>query len=657
MYKLCIFAGTTEGRELVEMLPNDKISIMVCVATEYGESLLPNVEGLEISAKRLTSDEMTELFELKRFDMVIDATHPYAEIVTQNIKESCTRTGTEYRRLIRDSESIDGAMLVRDIAEAVSCINSIQGNVLLTTGSKELEKFTDIEGFTDRVYARVLPMVESVGMCEKAGLKPSHIIAMQGPFTKQMNVATMKSIGASVMVTKESGASGGFYEKTQAAEEAGAKLIVIGRPKDNEGLSFPDIIKLLESRFDISIRRDVAIVGIGPGSRSCMTGEALDCIRNAECLIGAKRMLEAVATQGQVQYDAILPGDIADFIASHGNFRRFAVVMSGDTGFYSGTKKLLPLLDKCNVNVIPGISSLSYLCAKAGTSYENVHLTSLHGRETDIAAKVRKHGRVFTLVGGDDGIKKLCRMLCESGLEDAWLTVGERMSYPDERIISGTAAELSDIDFKPLSAALIEHETQKTPVTQGLPDTAFQRGSSEKGVVPMTKSEVRAVCLSKLRLMPDSVCWDIGAGTGSVAIEMALAASCGHVYAIEKNEEAVELIRENIRRFGITNISVVHGNAPEALAKLPAPTHAFIGGTYGGMRDIIELLKAKNNFVRITATAIAVETVAELSRCLKEFGFNDKEVVQLSVARGRSVGAYTLMTAQNPIYIFTMQEA
>jgi precorrin-6Y C5,15-methyltransferase (decarboxylating) len=171
----------------------------------------------------------------------------------------------------------------------------------------------------------------------------------------------------------------------------------------------------------------------------------------------------------------------------------------------------------------------------------------------------------------------------------------------------------------------------------------------------MTKSEVRAVSLSKLRLTRDAVCWDVGAGTGSVALEMALLAPGSRVYAIERNEKARQLMEENARRLSAENMTIVAGSAPDACRELPAPTHAFIGGSGGGLREIIALLLEKNPHVRIVATAVTLETVAELTACLKEFPFTETEAVSLTVARDRKAGPYRLMTGQNPIYIFTMQ--
>ena len=250
----------------------------------------------------------------------------------------------------------------------------------------------------------------------------------------------------------------------------------------------------------------------------------------------------------------------------------------------------------------------------------------------------------------------LCRRLTEAGLGDAAVSVGERLSYPEERITRGRAEALKDRSFDPLSVALIENErAEGAPAAFGLPDEAFTRGSGEEGVVPMTKSEVRAVCLSKLDLTEDALCWDVGAGTGSVAIEMARLAKRGHVYAIERKEAALALLEKNKAAFGTDNMTIVPGAAPEACAGLPAPTHAFIGGSSGNLKEILALLLEKNPAVRIVATAVSLESAAELTGCMSSFEDGEAQAISLTVARGRKAGRYHLMNGQNPIYIFTLQ--
>ena len=652
MCKLCVFAGTTEGRELVEFLCTQEVSVTACVATEYGETLLSPRDNLTISAQRLTREEMEALFSRENYDMVIDATHPYASVVTEYIAAACESAGVRYQRLLRSGcKAGEDAVFVPDIPAAVEYLNHTEGTILLTTGSKELAKYTGLYDFASRVYARVLPMEDSLRLCQSAGLKPAHILAMQGPFSVEMNVAMLKSVGAKYLVTKDSGTTGGFDEKVTAARTANATLVVIGRPPQRDGLSLTETISFLCREFKLQRKPKVTIVGIGPGSREAMTLEVRHALEEADCLIGAKRMLEASLRPGQGVLDAVSPAKIAEYINNHPEFNRFTVAMSGDVGFFSGTKKLLPMLSGCDVTVLPGLSSLVYLCARLGTSYEDVRPVSLHGRDHDLVPDIRENRRVFTLVGGENGMGLLCQRLTEAGLGEVKVSVGENLSYPQEKITVGTAGELSEMTFESLSVALIENPAADSVVTHGLPDEAFQRTES----VPMTKSEVRAVCLSKLALTKHAVCWDVGAGSGSVAIEMALKATGGEVHAIERKDTAVALLRENTRRFGLHNMTIVPGLAPDACVDLPAPTHVFIGGSAGNMRQILDCILAKNPKARIVATAVTLESIGELTQCVKDIPFAYTEVVSMTVARDRKAGPYHLMMGQNPIFIFTMQ--
>lgn len=654
MSKICIFGGTTEGRKLAEFLSGQPCDVMVCVATDYGQTLLPEAEHVSVSARRLPVGEIVSLLTEHRFDLVIDATHPYAQSITKSIARACRETGTPRWRLLRGASGVSPEhTYVETVSDAAAFLSGTEGNILLTTGSKELAGFSQLPGFSERVWARVLPLQSSLDACAQAGLPASHIFAMQGPFSEAMNTAMLRTIGAQYLVTKDGGAPGGFEEKESAAKSAGARLVVIGRPPEEEGLSLSKTISALCARFGFAPKPEVFIAGIGPGSEALQTQEVRAAIRRADCLIGARRMLDAVAGPQQLTIDAIAPETIASHIAQHPECGVFCVVMSGDTGFYSGTKKLLPLLKACRVRVLPGLSSMSYLCARLGVSYEDAVPVSLHGRDFDIAREVRRRRKVFTLVGGDGGMQALCERLTQAGLGHVRIAVGERLSYPDEAITRGTAQELRSHTFDKLSAALIENDTPGEIVTPGLPDEAFLRNLEPGKLVPMTKSEVRSICLSKLRLTPNAVCWDVGAGTGSVSIEMARLCADGTVYAIEKNERALALLEKNKEAFSASNMQIIPGPAPEACRALPAPTHAFLGGTSGSVRDILALLLEKNPHVRIVATAVTLESVSALSSCMADFEI--AECVSVQVSKASPLGRYHLMQAQNPVYIFTLQ--
>lgn len=480
MPKICIFAGTVEGRKLAEFLAGQPVSVTVCVATEYGETLLPDAPNIHISSRRLSPEEIEGMLVRERFEMVVDATHPYAADITENIWQACQIAQTQYLRLLRESCSGgENVAFVGSVEEAVRYLSEVEGNILLTTGSKDLPAFSAIRDFSRRVYARVLPMDSSLSACRNAGLTPSHIFAMQGPFSREMNLAMIRMVSADYLVTKDGGDQGGFREKAVAAEEAGARLVVIGRPPQREGMGLSQVIGEISHRFGLVRRRKVTVVGIGPGSWEAMTGEVRAAIEEADCLIGGARMVDSLARPSQSAITAITPGRIVEAISAHPEFCRITVVMSGDVGFFSGTKKLLPLLSQWETRVLPGISSLAYLCAKINVSYEDVTAVTLHGRERDIVRDVRLHRRVFVLVGGENGMKNLCVRLRNAGLGGVRMFVGERLSYPEEKITRGTAETLAEGDYDALSVALMENDTPE--ITPGLPSNWLRRGEIQDG--------------------------------------------------------------------------------------------------------------------------------------------------------------------------------
>ena len=656
MPKICLFAGTTEGRELSDFLQEQPVELTVCVATEYGSEILPLSDQVNLIQKKLSAAEMAELFAKEKFDLVIDATHPYAVQATENIAAACDQTGTVCRRVLRESSAVgEDAVIVQDISAAADFLDNTEGHILLTTGSNEITGFTRIRNFAERVYARVLPMQSSLEACTAAGLQPSHIIAMQGPFSEEMNIALINSINARWLVTKESGKTGGFDEKASAAGKTGAGLVVIGRPAQHTGCSVRAAIDYLCGAFGFRSVPEVKIIGIGPGSPEFMTQQAVHAIDSADCLIGANRMISAVKASGKNTFTAVDEKIISEYIHVHHEYKKFAVLMSGDSSFFSGTRRLLPLLTGCETEVLPGISSLSYLCAKLKTTCEDIHPVSLHGRKRSIIPDIRRYRRVFVLTGGENSVENICRSLREEDFPELTISVGERLGYTDEQVRQGSVNEISAYSYDPLSVMLIENPNPDAVISHGIPDEAFLRGDSSKGLIPMTKQEIRSVILSKLALTSGAVCWDIGCGTGSIAIEMALQSRDGIVYAIDHDPDAIELSKRNAEHLMAENIIFVNGSAPDCFADLPTPTHVFIGGSSGNLSEIIHSLAARRSAIRITAAAVTLETIAALSAIVQMPYVKESDVISIQAARSRKTGSLHMMQGANPVYIFTMK--
>ena len=649
---MIVFAGTTEGREIAEFLDRRQIPGHICVATEYGEHLLPESPVLEISHQRLDLEEMKSLFQEKDPDMVIDATHPYAAQVTENIKKACEETGREYIRILRENQEMKegGDWIFADsVEEAVELLSHTEGNILATTGSKEAAKYTKLENFQNRVFLRVLSLPKVAIECSQLGFQGKNLICMQGPFSKELNAAMIRQLDCKYLVTKMSGDAGGFQDKIDAARECGCVPVVIGRPLKEEGISVTQCRRLLCGRYGLKSQGEVSLVGIGMGSREGLTLEARKIISSAQLLIGARRMIEACKEPGQDFFIEYNSQKIAEYIEEHPEYDKIAILLSGDPGFYSGAKKLLQALDGKKVQVVSGISSLVYFMSRIGKPWDDVLITSAHGRERDLVSLIRHNRKVFSILGTREGIRDLARKLLEYDMTNVILYTGECLSYPEEKIRKGKPEDFLDYEGDPLSVVYAENqEYQELLAVHGVPDRDFIRDK-----VPMTKEEIRTVSLSKLRLRRDSVCYDIGAGTGSVSVEMALRVPYGKVFAIEKKELAFELLKKNKKKFATDNLTMIQGTAPEALEELPAPDQAFIGGSSGNMKQILELLLQKNPRVRIVINCIALETVAETLSCIKELAVTDTEIVQLSVSKAKEIGSYHMMMGENPIYIIS----
>ena len=648
MYKAIVFAGTTEGYALCEFLAENRVSVYACAATEYGGSLLQENEFLHVSAGRLKTEDMEELFRKENPEIVLDATHPYAAEVTKNIRTACESAGVLYQRILRpEGEKNSEAIYVESTEEAAAFLSGTEGNIFLTTGSKELAKFTGIPDYKERLFARVLSIPSVIRSCAELGIEGKHLIGMQGPFSAEINEAMLRQFQCSYLVTKDTGLAGGFPEKMEACQRCGVTPVIIGRPLKEEGLSLQDARVFLSKMFGFTLSQKISLVGIGMGAEKTLTLEGKKALNEAELLIGAKRMTEAVQKPGQMVLHEYRSEKIVEYIREHPKYRTVAIALSG-VGFYSGAKKLIDQLDG-NVEVICGISSVVYFMSKIGLSWDDAKIVSAHGRNCNLISLIRHNPKVFSILGTEDGVAVLASRLVYYGMGDVTLYVGENLSYENEKIFHDKAANLTEYRGDALSVVTACNE-KATPMSavHGISDGEFLRGKA-----PMTKEEVRTVSLSKLRLSEDSVCYDVGAGTGSVSVEMALRAWMGQVYAIEKKEDALALLKENKKKFAVDNLAIIPGVAPEAMTELPAPTHAFIGGSSGNMQDIINLLLEKNPKVRIVINCITLETVTEAMNAIRDFGLEDVDIVQLAAARSKSIGRYHMMMGENPIYIIS----
>lgn len=772
--EILVFGGTAEGRQVSDYLIGCGVPHTVCVATEYGEEVLAPHGLRTVHRGRMDQAAMQRFICGDRFAVAVDATHPYAVEVSENIRQACGATGLPYLRCLRPKDDVIGGqpqcIYVNTAAEAADYLEWQTGRILLTTGSKELAVFTGRITDLSRLFARVLPSAEVIASCRALGLEGRQIIAMQGPFSEEMNEAMLRQTQAAFLVTKDTGKSGGFPEKVEAVRRLGIKAVVLRRPEES-GYSWEELRELLagyigagrtgeamraedsehtdnpgqtdepkhageseqtnESEYagepvraegseqadgpgqtgedepacaaetdsaEPVCERAICCIGIGMGAPGTLTIDAAREIEAADILFGAKRILESVRGLfepcGSVEMpqempracsrdeqnlpractrdEQELPGSsdgsadavgrrrppmcvaeydgrrIAEYLAAHPEYRRIAILVSGDVGFYSGARGLQDAFPGERITYHCGISSVVYFASRIPTAWQDAKLLSMHGKKLAILNYVRRYPRIFLLVSGRTDVMRVCGELVRAGLTRVRVTLGTNLSYPEESVRSGTPEEFLDGVEEGLHVLLLENPDAGHVVAPGIPDERFVRGK-----VPMTKEEVRILSVAKLQLHENVVVWDVGAGTGSVSMEIARLCTGGTVYAVERNPEAIALIRENSRKLCLSNVIPVEGTAPQALEILPAPTHAFIGGSSGKMREILEVVREKNPQARVVINTVTLESLAEVTGLLREFGGEDADIVQISAAKARMLGRYHLMDAMNPVYIIS----
>lgn len=695
MKEIVIFAGTTEGRELSEYLRDKGIRHTVCVATDYGELVLGAHPLVRIEKGRMNREEMVEFFKERDVLGVVDATHPYATEVTGNLKEAAERCDLPYLRLCRAIEGTGGTSDVRVVENHEACakeLEKIPGNILLTTGSKNLEVYTCQESVKKRLYVRVLPGTESIELCQEHGICGKQIIAMQGPFTQEMNEALIHQYKIACLVTKNSGEAGGYREKLAAADKENIPVLVVGNRTADEGKSFCEVCRELETWYGIenagvssfvenpmlcgkSVSTDkeaweIVLAGIGMGDDGTMTAEVRAAIAKADILCGAERMIEKYSARVEKKpyYTAAQIIPYLHELQENGkraSVRNIVVLFSGDSGFYSGTKamyqELLREIEagrlRAKLRVLPGISSVSYLASALGESYQDAAIYSIHGKsnwEQQLLDTVTQNAKTYLLVSGREDVNRVGELLLHHDLGHCRVCVGYQLSYPEQTVKELSPEECGQVSGQGLYTLLIRNDkSSPRMLTHGLADESFLRAE-----VPMTKEEVREVSICKLHLHENAVVYDIGSGTGSIAVEMAGLSAGVQVYAIERKPQAVALIRENIQKFGTRNVQVIEGEAPVCMNELPTPTHAFIGGSGGNLKEILQILYQRNPHMRVVINAVSVETLAGIKEVLGSFPTEEEELLQIQVNRTKKVGSYHMMQAENAIWIcaFTWKE-
>ena len=530
MESIFIFSGTTEGRELSSLLAERGYDCTVSVATEYGCEVMEMQEGVSVRTGRLNQEQMCVCFRQKNYLCVIDATHPFAGVVSAEIKRACKQEELPYLRFCRPTEweseeKIKGkSALSFDTAwEAASWLKEREGKILLTTGSKDLSLIAGVIADPSRLYARVLPGVESLQACEKAGIPKPQIIACQGPFSVEMNTALLHFSGARYLLTKETGRAGGFPEKMEAAYACQVQPVVIRNPENRNSVGEAEGTEKNQFSFSMfaaliaevdalarqrkedakvstttegTLQRTLILAGVGTGNSAQQTQELVEALADADVIFGASRILRSLRAPEEKKQELYLADRIREELIRHPEWKKVLVAYSGDTGFYSGAQSLLQLLrtdaelfkSRFEVKVLCGISSVQYLASKIGKPWQEAKFLSMHGRRGNLIGNLLRYPKCFLLL---EGCKQLraCALMLQDAMEKGVVRglriyFGYQLGSAEEETGVVTVEELSGRTAEGLYLLYLEtEEDDRQILTPGIPDAAFIRQMAEGNAV------------------------------------------------------------------------------------------------------------------------------------------------------------------------------
>jgi len=646
MTKIAVFGGTTEGRHIAEFCDKNKIRCSYFAATEAGKMEVDHCKNIEIYQGRLNLEEIISVFNKEMFSVIVDATHPYAVEVSSYIKIACTELGISYLRIIRDDGKLnenEEITYVDTIDDIIGLLNLREGNILITTGSKDAEKYKKVVDYKSRVYIRILPDSETIEKLCNVGFLNEHIITGKGPFSIKENIKAINYTNSKILVTKDSGITGGYYEKIKAANICGCEVVCIRRPKEI-GISELEAMK----RLSDMVENRVYIIGIGMGNTEFLCEKSKKIINSANVVIGAERMIsickEIISNNADIyiSYDT----DKISNIIYDSKDKTVVVLMSGDTGFFSGAKKLMKKLDGC-AEIVAGVSSMSYLASKIGVTWEDACAVSMHGRKSNLPFAVLTHEKTFVLTDGK--INEIIALLKEYNLADVTVYIGRNLSSEDEKIIKIKPADyIQSVENFGLTCLFIINHNYENRM-RFIRDSEFIRNDT-----PMTKDCVRNQIISRFNVKKDSVIYDIGAGTGSISLMLARLVPNGRVYAFDVSQGAIEVLEKNKRKFSTDHIECVLGEAPEIIEQnnIPVPDAVFIGGSKGNIKDITDLFEGKK--VPFVMTVITIETYCEVMNLIDEGKIKSAEITQLFITNSVKLGdRYHFMSPQNPVWLIS----
>ncbi len=644
MIKLIIFTATEDGAELVKRCSKDSRFMTDVFILGTNQFKIRSASNTMLFSDEFDPVSVAARIASVRPDFVIDASPEDSEI-SKDIKLISKTSRVRYVRMIGSELKPEHSCIYADNAKhAVRIVNRNKGNVLLTTGTSELPVYSDISAMEQRAFIRLMPDEKAISAAVAVGFSRDNIAVDSPPYTLDSVSELIRKFNIKYLITSENAQD--ILIKEEACLVNNATLVVV-KNAEEDGLTVEAVWSLIT---ESAVKRNITIVGVGPGGSDYLCVGGAKAIEKCELLVGEERAIRSLELTGKEvkvfssareAYEQICSGEATDI----------CVAFNGDITLCDEAKELRELLEELDVEVrcIQGVSSVSYLASRLNISWDGIKVAGSSLSVEDMVTAASENRQLFILPEDGRILNDFFKSLVRNGLEKLRICVGSNLTYDDEKIVSGYPEELIKVKFPTLSTVYIENNSFGKPLSIGLNDKEFIRGES----VSMLTSEVRACVISKLELKSGSIVYAVGAGTGSVAVEVGFQLDHGIVYALEQRPSSLNILYSNIHKFNLHNVKVIEGDAKDTMLALPAPDAVYIGGTGGSLKRIIKELMEKGKPMRIVATAHTLENVFDLMRVFKDFSLEGLQICQVSVTKGKILEDSTQLKNNDPVFIIS----
>lgn len=630
MSRVMLFAGIEEGIVLCE-----KLSELDTVIDVYGEDKsieenYPDKRNVNIHIMPLNEESIRFEYERLEPDIVVDGTHIADVSIHEAIKE--TVISRKYVRLREKREKLDVAYC-DSMKDVVAMVNRTRSNVYFTTGSLELEEISGVVESRKRVYIDLPKGNTYLRRAAASGISVGRINDIFD-YTEDEFIGIIKDNDIKYVVAREDEKESRLAMMYSAAKKANIIMIIL-KPT-GESYNTDDVIYKVKS---IDTIKQVYIIGAGVGNPKNMTVEAAEAIEKCEVVIGSEELIKLLGIKEKEVHFAQAAEDIKEFINSH-FYNRLAVVTQGDVCLLNGIAEFTRELKGYDVEVIQGVSSIAYLAARLGIDWTNC--VTVDSTKDNVLKAIAENRGVFVFTAGNTN--EVLRTLNNNGFENVAVCIAERLSLADENILTGFVYELADGEYDELTVMYFEN------LRYGKASSLVKDDSLITGNVRTLNKNLRAVVMRDLDLRANEVVYDIGAGCGAMAVEIALISNRSRIYAIDKSELAVDLIERNCALYTVNNVRAIPGDAIEVTGTLPKPDAVLIENYDGNTVDLVRCV-GRLNRIRLVVVTKGFDTAYKLLEVMHKNYFEQIELKQISVAEGKNYGSGTSLVPEDTCFI------